>query len=271
MSFLINIFQMKTRIGIFSVWILASSLTAFSQVTDSVEKDFFVGIGFTAYQIRDQLVSNIRHDGNFASLSLFHRKWRDVSIREIHFDLIFNPLTSRYESEAKSIVTNLAINYRYLMHVNKSNQDLQLFLGPIGGINWHLNYYNAWDESHIYWVSTYCAGIDGRLSYRVSEKIMVGLDVNLPVVVLVSRPPERFLYKEMDPKFSWVISRLHDDMKLTSVHQHFEFNSTVDLIYALSKKFKLGAFWRFQYLQNQLPDSKEVNIAVHTFGVYLIF
>jgi hypothetical protein len=244
---------------------------AFSQEDVGVEKDFSIAIGFTNYQIIDQLVSNIRHEGDFVSLGLSHHKMRGTSIREIHFNFIFNPLRSRYESEINSMVSNLAINYQYLKQIKKFDKGFQLFLGPVVGLDWHLSYFNKWDESHIYWVSSYFAGMDGRVSYKQSEKVRFNLNVNFPVVALVSRPPERFLYKEWDSNFSWVISRLHDDMKLTSINQYLAVNTTLDLIYTRSEKFKPGLFWRFRYLKNDRPATKEVGIATHTFGAYLIF
>ncbi|MFX0138991.1 MAG: hypothetical protein ACFFDN_35445, partial [Candidatus Hodarchaeota archaeon] len=90
-------------------------------------------------------------------------------------------------------------------------------------------------------------------------------------VALVSRPPERILYKMDNPEFSSAIKLLHENLKLTSFHQHFVLN--MNLVYTLQyfNKFKQSIFWRFMYLNNNMTYSKKIKILIHILGISFNF
>ncbi len=194
-----------------------------------------------------------------------------MSKQKVELNLNFNLLKSRYDPESASIVINPSINYRYTRKVKNIKQDFSLFLGGITGFNSHSTYYTNWDDSHIYWLTSYDLGMDCIFIYQKSDKSSFLLEINTPFVALVSRPPERFLYKVLNPKFSWLIAEFHDNMKLTSIHQHFALNMNLAYKFRYSKKFEQRLFWQFSCLNNRMSYSKEISILTHNFGVTFIF
>ncbi|MFQ5825370.1 MAG: hypothetical protein ACE5JB_15115 [bacterium] len=256
----------------FSLIVIFLNLSiAFPQAKMASDNDFGVTLGLNEYQIRDEVLSDARHRGFLASLGLSYSKLKEISINELKFNLIINTLKSRYETEKASVAVNPSMNYSYLRKARDISKNVNLYLGGIIGWNLHMDFYEEWDESHIYWLNSYFLGISERLSYQKSDKSTINFDINIPVVALVSRPPERFLYKELNPKFSWFISQFHDDLTLTSLHQHFEFNMILEYKYGHPHKFKKSFFWSFSYIKNSMSYSKNVSILTHTFGVSLLF
>ena len=263
---------MAARIrSLFLVLLFLAEVFTVAGQNSLVSKDFGIAVGWTGFAVRENLLSPVRHDGNFPSLSIFHQKNMSGAIREIHADFVFNMLTTRFEDEANSAGTNLALNYRYLFKVFGSDSTFSACVGPIGGISAYLMYFNMWDESHIYWLNTYFVGANTRLQYPTSGMSRLILDVNVPVVVLASRPPVRFLYKEMNPEFGWIVSRLHDHMKLTSFDHHQAINASVEYRITFSTRFKLGLFWKASYVRNTLVPGGDLDIMINMLGTRLYF
>ena len=242
-----------------------------AQALNNRDNEFGIAIGLNEYQSKDNVLSNIRHRGMLAAIGFSYSRIGDFRLTEIQLNVSINSMTSRYESEKSSFAINPSLNYRQVRRIKDLNENLRLFLGGIGGWNLHNAFYDKWDESHIYWLNSYYIGIDSRLAYRKSEKSNISLDLNFPLIALISRPPKRFLYKELDPTFSWIFSRIHDDMTLTSLHRHFEINMKLEYKYGHAYKFKTGFFWRFSYLRNNISYSKPISILTHTIGIRFLF
>lgn len=244
---------------------------AISQDIIKGDKNFGISLGLNDYQIRETILNNIRHRGLLLSLGLSNSRLKDKSYKEFNFNIIVNKLKTRYETEKLSLAANPLIKYRYLRKVKNFNENFNLFIGGITGWNLHLGFYEEWDESHIYWLNSYFLGIDERLIFHSSEKSTISLDINIPIVSLISRPPKRFLYKEINPKLSWFLNNFHDDLKLASLNQHFEYNMIFEYKFWNSKKYKKIIFWHFSYLKNTMPHSKDLSILTNTFGIKLTF
>jgi hypothetical protein len=264
---------MLTRPLSLATIVCIGALNLLAQETEVVMpvRDFGIAVGWTGYQVRDHVLTPIRHDGKFPSLSVFHLKKMPYALREIHADFMFNPLTSRFEDEINSLAMNLSLNYRYLPRVFGESTELKVFAGPIIGSSAHLGYYNWWDEGHIYWLNSYFLGLNARFKYPTSGMSQLVLDLYMPLITLASRPPERFYYKELNPKFSWIVSRLHDDMALATLDRHLAVNAYLEYVIAFSKRYQQGVFWKASYVRSSLRSSENLYLMIHTLGTRLYF
>ncbi|MHA2099560.1 MAG: hypothetical protein ACW99A_12865 [Candidatus Kariarchaeaceae archaeon] len=259
---------MKKSTAFSLILIILNLGTLLSQdTTKSTVSDFGITLGLNQFQIKEQILTNIRHSGFLGSFGLSYSWLELMSFKELKFNIIINMLSSRYETHQESIAANPSLHFRYIIKATNLKENLNLYLGGIAGWNLYMNHYEMWDESHIYWLNSYYIGLASRLSYQASEKSIINLDINIPIVALVSRPPERFLYKELNPEFSWFVSQFHKDLTLTSVHQHFELNMILEYKYGYYDKSKTSFFWHFTYVNNSIPNSQKIIILTNTFGV----
>jgi hypothetical protein len=171
----------------------------------------------------------------------------------------------------KSFAINPSLNYRYARKVKDINRGLSLFLGGIIGLEMHHEWFDNWDDSHLYWLTSYHLGIDGILIYQNSSDSELFLEISTPVAALISRPPERFLYKVANPKFSWVIDELHSNLRLTSIHEHFVLKVNLGYTFRYNAHFEQRLYWRFSYTNNSVPYSKDIVILTHVLGVGFVF
>lgn len=254
-----------TKIRSFLILIFSSLLTIYAQ--DTTDSNWGIKIGLNEYQVQEKVLSNIRHRGILASLGFSYSSLDNISLSEFRFNIIFNGLKSRYETEIASFAANPSINYRYLKRINDFHDKIYMYVGGIAGWNLHMDFYDKWDESHVYWLNSYYIGISDRLSYLLTDNSRLNLDINIPVLAFISRPPERFLYKELDLKFSWFINSFHENLTFTSINQHFEVNLILEYKLENSKMFLNNFFWSFTYLRNSMSYSKTISILYHTFGI----
>ncbi len=266
--------NMKSKITFLLILMIFNTGFAFPSDKDSgTQKYFGFTIGLSHNQVKEKVLNDIRHQGTFfpSPISFIYEKAKINAIQAFEFNLHFTGLKSRYDPDVSSLMIHPDINYRYLWKINRANETWGFYLGGITGLNMQLGWYDNWDDSHLYWLTSYYLGADGRWNYKLSDKSFFYLDISFPLLSVVSRPPERFLYKGVNPEFSWIISEIHENLRLTSVHQHFAMN--VDLAYELrySEKSKLRIFWRIYYLNSNMEYSKNLRVISHTIGATLLF
>jgi hypothetical protein len=240
-------------------------------LAESAGSDAAASLAVAEYQVRESVLNRIRHRGTLFSSGFFYERRRELSRHKIEFYLTFSTLKSRYDPDKKSFAINPSLDYRYARKVTDLSPQLSLFLGGIAGLEMHHEWFDNWDDSHLYWLTAYYLGIDGILTYDVSMGRSLFLEIYTPVLSLVSRPPKRFLYKSANPKFSWVIDEVHSNLTLTSVHEHFAINAKVGYVFSYTDRFDQHLYWRFSYTRNSMDYSKDLRILTHSFGATFVF
>jgi hypothetical protein len=180
-------------------------------------------------------------------------------------------LKSRYEDEHSPIIIDPSLNYTQVRKVTHLNPDLLVFLGGTAGLYSHMGFFNNWDNSHIYWLTYYYLGINCLLTYKNPLESSGYLEICMPLISLVSRPPERFLYKEINDEFSWIFSEIHSDLTLTSIHRHFVLNLDLGYKFKHSSSFSQKVYWRMSYISTGMSYSKDLHIMINIFGTVLLF
>lgn len=245
----------------------------FAAVSQAEEEDneFGVTLGLTEYQTQELVLNKVKHRGMFPSLGLSYKMPNEISIHDIELRVFFNLLKSRFEEDDATFASNVVFNYKYSRKVKDLTQNISLFLGGVTGLDANISYFENWDESHFYWLTSYYLGLDGTLIYKKPDRSFFSFEIQIPLLALVSRPPKRFTNSEVNPGFSSIIDSMHDNLKLTSLHRHFDLKLDLAYTFQYSSKFKQTFSWRFKYVHNRMPYSKKVKILIHTFGVTFLF
>jgi len=261
----------KTLSPVFIFLFITVSM-AFSQTTiKSDPHNYGITFGLNGYQVKEKVLCNVKHSGRFFSGGFSFEQSSESSLQNLELYFTINKLKSRYDPDNKSIVINPFIHFSYKKKVRVINQKLSLYAGGITGGTWHLAFYENWDDSHLYWLTNYFIGVDGKAVYRISGKSDFFIGMNMPVLSLVSRPPALILYKMDNPDFSYALNKMHENIGLTSLHRHFMFDMNIGYTYEFSDKFKQRFFWRMCYIHNSMENSKVISIMTHTFGIKFLF
>jgi len=263
---------MAKKVFFTAIVLLIYTRIGFSQTKpDSVYRDFGLSIAINDFQIKDKVLNPIRYTGTFPALG-FSYQWSQPDIRQrVELDMIVNMLKSRYENEHSPVTIDLSLNYRQVRKLTELKPDLHLFLGGVAGFYSHMSYFEKWDDSHIYWLTYYYLGFNGLLTYGDPSGSSAYLEIGLPLISLVSRPPERFLYKVINNEFSWIVSEIHNDLTLTTIDRHFALQLDFGYLFKHSASFSQKVFWRLAYTNTDMSYSKEVTFMINMLGTVLLF
>ena len=147
-------------------------------------------VGISHNQLSESLLNNLIHKGGGLNIGFDREIRKDNSIRQI--ELIFGSdfLKSRYEKEIASYHFNSSFIYSYLFEILHSSQSSRtIYLGGIASADMNLEYFDNWDENHYYWLTSYSLGGNLRLENPVFNTNRFQLEVDIPFISLVSRPP----------------------------------------------------------------------------------
>jgi hypothetical protein len=261
----------KGLIYALSLVLLSSGAASSEAGAEAASSAYVVSLSIGDYQIRENVLNRIRHRGTLFSGGFFYERQRGVSRHKFEIYLAFSTLKSRYDPDKESFAVNPSLDYRYARKIADLKPGLSLFLGGIVGLDMHHVWLENWDDSHLYWLTSYYLGVDGILTYERPGGRELFLEVHVPVLSIVSRPPERFLYKVANPKFSWIIDELHSNLTLTSIHEHFALNTKLGYAFSYTDNFDQHLYWRFSYVKNTVQYSRDLTILTHSFGASFVF
>jgi len=202
-----------TFVSLFTASLLASAANARADVPSH---DIGGGLHLAISQVRDDLLVPLRFSGPGAGISFGHA-FDDGGFRfESRFRLTASVLFDRYGTTNAALLPNLDLGAH--RHVT-SFGDTQLALGAFLSLKETVLYPMAWDDAHAYWLGVTSIGPSARLLTPMGKRHMA-LELGMPIVGLVARPPRHRLYKVDNlVNVGFWFSRFADEPKLTSVHE----------------------------------------------------
>lgn len=234
------------------------------------DNDFGFSLSMTSFAVKEKVLNPLRHRGTFVSASLFYERPRATTTNRFALELVFNPVSSRYEDGKDSFASDLRLSYRHARQLAMLRPDLRLLGGGFIGFSSQLAYFDNWDDSHFYWLTAYSIGPTATLDYRRWPSHALSFEVSVPVLALVSRPSSPILYKTVNPEFGWIVERLHKDMQLTSLHRHRAVEATLKFT-RLNATLGRSFFWHVAYVHNDLAYSKPLSALRHSVGASVVF
>lgn len=234
------------------------------------DNDFGVAVSITSYALKDEVLNPLRHSGTFVSLGFFYERPRPTGASRFDLDLVFNPVSSRYETGKDSYASALRLAYRRVRQVARPGAELRLLAG--GGVAFtnQLAYFDNWDDSHGYWLTAYSIDATETLEYTKWVGRPISLEVTVPLLALVSRPRSPILYKSDSADFGWIVRKMHEKMTLTSLHRHRAVEATLRLS-RTGSTWGRSFFWHVAYVHNDLPHSSNLDALRHSVGASVVF
>lgn len=245
-------------------------LAAQAATEASTDNDFGFSLSATSYALKEKVLNPLRHRGTFVSAGLFYERPRATKTNRFDLELVFNPVSSRYEDGKDSFASDVRLTYRHARRAATLRPQLSLMAGGFVGFSSQLAYFDNWDESHFYWLTAYSIGPTATLDYRRWAGRSLSIEVSVPVLALVSRPRWPILYKTANANFGWIVGKMHEDMRLTSLHQHRAVDATLRFT-RLNATLGRSFFWHVAYVHNDLSYSRPFDALRHSIGASVVF
>jgi hypothetical protein len=264
--------EMKKSIILFSVILFKLSCSTFSQAkedTGRTRAGFQMGISHM--DLKEQSLNRATHNGPGIMGGLHLERSNTRSIKMLNMELGSNFLRSRYEGETSSYRISGSASFSYLRNIIHEAPPWNFHLGGKVKAFSAIEYFDNWDESHFYWITSYSFGADLRLTYSFGDNSIIQLEADFPLFSLVSRPPAKFSDTQSSPALRDVLRDLNRDLRILSPEAYRNF--TIQLSYSLRspKKFVPAIFWRFNDMYINKDGSGQLKSRGHTLGLKFRF
>lgn len=160
----------------------------------------------------------------------------------------------------KSIVSPLAVNnllefdYNYLARLSNGSNSISIFLGGgISALTSITNYQPEIDQPKSFLTGIASLGASGRVSYSLTKKNKLNLDVRLPLIGFAYRPDF-----EVNNRTNEGITAITKTQRLIAI---FEYE------YLLNHHFGIIANYRYNYFEHEKPRSVTILQNGFTIGI----
>lgn len=176
------------------------------------EVAFDYGLRPELIQIRDDTLRPLRWTGGTLGLVLGLDVYRASGRHRADVDLAFGPVFNRYGHVG--VVFEQGLHYAYVHRVAQG-RPFDVLVG--GAYRYHSldAVYADWDDSFMYWFTMHTLAPAVAFEARPSPLSDVLVSIELPLVGIVSRPPEERIYKvdPMNQPWRW-FELTHQDSEL---------------------------------------------------------
>lgn len=212
------------------------------------------GLGLVHQQVREELIRPFRWDGFGGALDLGWRLESGPDRVGAELRLPGGVVTNRYGDG--SAVAGFRLAGRWLHD-----------LAPLGGGTFALGgrlqgeesllYSYDWDEEHLYWLTSWDLGPAASWRRGLADGHGLLLELELPLVALVSRPPTHRYEKVEDLKnLGFYLSR-SSKLRATSLHEHQAVTGRATWDWAISESWDFALSLELAYARDSVPATTE--------------
>jgi hypothetical protein len=268
---------MKKKIYLEPILFVVNIFICISPVVGQTTKDANISGRFLKFslpiaynQIKDDLNSPLRWDGTGSGLGISFTSCRPKLIHEVNLIICASGQENRYKYKGYTLDASLG----YILSCKVSPAGLENTIYPGAQIRWEarVNFFKDWDDSHIYWFSTYEFGPYLKWSNDHFEKQNISLSMQLPIFAFISRPPEN-QYTDQPPliKPSYYFNSINDDLRIVTINNYFSLRILADYSYQIKCGNWIGCTWLFDYKSCKLPRNTTTVINIVMINYYKMF
>ena len=227
---------------------------------------FEIYLGYANTQLRESVLNNILHNGYLFSTGVTYYKSRNPIIQKINFKSTPCFLMSRYENKQSSLNVFNRIKYSLLYNTEKTNKFFSQCYGMAIGLNSNVTFFENWDDSHIYWLTNYYLSINSDLKFHLNNNQSVNLFVGFPIINFISRPPEVFTYKVLNPKPGWIIKEVNENIRFSGIN-HLNLETTFAYNFSYNSRIGKSIYYELIFIKTEMPYSKQFVLLVNNIGL----
>lgn len=245
---------------------------AFSQVrTDYGGNRSHVQLGMSFIELKERSLNNALHTGPGIYGAWILERAGSRSLKQLDLNLAAGFLKSDFEDEISSNVFAGTAGFSLLKNFCAACPDLNFYMGGKVRLASAIEYFDNWDESHFYWNTAYSAGVDFLADYSFRSGRKISIEGEMPLISLVSRPPDGISFSQSSPYINDVLADLNSDPGVMLPSGFLDLNFEVKYSAGERSKLMPSLFWRFHFLNVDKIGSGKLETLEHTLGIEYIF
>ncbi len=220
-------------------------------------------------QIEEGNIFGLPGTGTLLRIAYGRERARD-HLGNFNLSLNYSRLRTDLEDVSKSLNVNLNLGYNYNFILVRK-QRFTYLLGPEAELNYTLNFFPNWDESHLYWANYLSIGVANYLATTFRNTNLLTVKVSLPVIAVVGRPEMNRLYKIDDLTVGGIIQNFHSNLEAGSWNNLFFYNMQIEYRYRISEQVYQSVGYHFIYQRVETQNTKSYQQLVHLLSIKLYF
>ena len=238
--------------------------------SDNVKKKFnYLTIQAGIHQQKEQILAPLTHTGYLVGVN-YSKGREEGEAGRFTTGFSYARLKSKHEPLSADIALGLHFGYVYGFEVYHSD-NLSICTGPYVKLAYNIGYYPMWDDSHFYWANTLSSGLQNVLIYTLKNSNQIVGTLDLPLLSLLSRPPEERLYKIDDLSFKGLVGNFHDNLRFGTLETVFLLDMTWQYRYSLGQKRRQSIGYTARYARYKGKSGSPFQNTRHLFNITLYF
>ena len=235
-------------------------------------RDHFLGFGLSVqyYELNESLARNQTYRGIPLAFEIGYEHWGASGRQSAAFGFNFGKMVNGFDWNAHSVAYSLAWAYEKKV-VGFASGRGALYMGGGVSAGSTLYFYDNLDESHGYWLTGYSLDYRQTLSYRLSPGSRLTVELSVPVMAAVSRPPARRMYKTDISKLSYILRKMNEDLTFTGLNKYAAVS--VGIRYRLRMGERLTGLFSYDwdYTYCRIPEDRWIKSMAGSLSMGLLF
>ena len=136
---------------------------------------------------------------------------------------------------------------------------------------YNLSFYPNWDESHLYWGSSFNIGIGNKLNYQINDKQTLVIDLDISLFSVFSRPELDRQYKIDDISFGGIIKNIHSNLETGTMNKSVLATFQSEYQFRISKKITQAICYSYNYERLKSDEGLPFQGSLHQIGLKIYF
>jgi hypothetical protein len=216
--------------------------------------------------LRDRVFNNTVYSGATFGVA-FGREWRAGNrLQHGRLGTRLGKLANRYDLPA--LLVEVDARYAHGRRVGLCAPAANCYLGLSIGGGPKMHHFEEEDADHIYWITSY--DLAARLDVRRNQPGLgeVGLEVELPLAGIVSRPAARVEHNNDVASAGYLVRRIHGDLRVATLPAFR--GARLAVAYHGGSARRLGAGVRYELVYDQYAEPREVQRLSHRISASLV-
>jgi len=258
-----NRFRIVVRfsVGLVCLLFLAVFQTTPNLATAASHKQIGLRSGFQHYQFKDLILNPTRYDNRILgspALEIYYKNTTPTSIfrGSLNGDLVYG-LSNRFDDGTWSWAMHPNLNLTYAKKWRELSEHITWYLGGDLGSGFHFAEIPLWDDTHYYWLTYHSLNIRNLFDVNWASGKSLQIEIALPLIALVSRPPAHYDYLGDD---TVSLSLVNQDLQLTSLHAYQMLDVRLEFFSPIASRWDLAVAYRMKYFHCETTGSKSISI-----------
>lgn len=254
----------KVKQGLFLLLILLLVENLNAQEPPYKKWNVILSYNLSASNIKEEVLIPKVHRGVINNFS-FLMEQNKSNFNSLMINLGYGHLKTKLESE--KVTLNGSVNLIYIQGYSLIKKEkIEYYFGYNAGYLWNIMNYPVWDESRVYWSSSFTVGPYNRFVIKYPDHQFI-FTWDVSIIGLLSRPEEQRLYAQENASFFNIIKTTNSHYEAEIINHLMISNLLVEYRMLLPKNRNFSFIYSVFFSKTERANQPPLYMYRNNFGM----